>query len=62
MEVVKIYFKNKEYYIDTNKALQYADIIEKIKPNEKSIFKILKKRKLLDEVFLNAVSANKTTV
>ena len=62
MEVVKIYFKNKEYYIDTNKALQYADIIEKIKPNEKSIFKILKKRKLLDEVFLNTVNANKTTV
>ena len=53
MEIAKIYLKNKEYCLDKEKLLCFINMFQKIKSNEKSIFKILKNRKLLDEIFLN---------
>ena len=62
MKIEKICFKNIEYSIDTNKMFYYANLVMQVKSSEKSIFKILKRRNLLDKTFLKEISIDKMLV
>ena len=56
METVKICFNNKEYYPDKEKVLYIINLLKNIERNEKSIYKMLKRRGLLDKTFLEKLS------
>ncbi len=56
METVNIFFKNKKYCIDKEKLLYIINYMKMIDCSEKSIYKMLKKRKLLDAGFLEKLN------
>ena len=56
MEIVNICFNNEEYYLDKEKLLYIINLLKNIEHNEKSIYKMLKRRKLLDKTFLNKLN------
>ena len=56
METVNICFNNKEYYLDKEKVLYIINLLKNIEHNEKNIYKMLKRRRLLDKTFLEKLS------